>query len=115
MTKGKVAFENNVGKGVNAGTSILSFSYNVLYPSKKNFQFYFELKFILSSENAFNLDTSKCLLVDIELTISQTSLGIYKSIENTLGKGEIARNEQFLLFPQCFLPLWRPFCHFHKL
>ena len=22
--------------------------------------------------------------------------------ENTVGKGEIARNEQFLLFPQCF-------------
>ena len=28
----------------------------------------------------------------------------YKSFENTVGKGEIARNEQFLLFPQCFLP-----------
>ena len=28
-----------------------------------------------------------------------------KSFENTVGKGEIARNEQFLLFPQCFLPL----------
>ena len=26
----------------------------------------------------------------------------YKSFENTVGKGEIARNEQFLLFPQCF-------------
>ena len=25
-----------------------------------------------------------------------------KQIENTVGKGEIARNEQFLLFPQCF-------------
>ena len=25
-----------------------------------------------------------------------------KSFENTAGKGEIARNEQFLLFPQCF-------------
>ena len=25
--------------------------------------------------------------------------------ENTVGKGEIARNEQFLLFPQCFLLL----------
>ena len=25
-----------------------------------------------------------------------------KSFENTVGKGEIARNEQFLLFPQCF-------------
>ena len=25
-----------------------------------------------------------------------------KRVENTAGKGEIARNEQFLLFPQCF-------------
>ena len=33
----------------------------------------------------------------------------YKSFENTVGKGEIARNEQFLLFPQCFLPIWMDF------
>ena len=26
----------------------------------------------------------------------------FKWVENTVGKGEIARNEQFLLFPQCF-------------
>ena len=26
-----------------------------------------------------------------------------KAFENIVGKGEIARNEQFLLFPQCFL------------
>ena len=25
-----------------------------------------------------------------------------KRVENTMGKGEIARNEQFLIFPQCF-------------
>ena len=25
-----------------------------------------------------------------------------KKVENTVGKGEIARYEQFLLFPQCF-------------
>ena len=25
-----------------------------------------------------------------------------KQVENIVGKGEIARNEQFLLFPQCF-------------
>ena len=37
----------------------------------------------------------------------------YKSFENTVGKGEIARNEEFLLFPQCFLPIWKTFCHFH--
>ena len=31
-----------------------------------------------------------------------------------MGKGEIAQNEQFLLFPNRFLPLWRTFCHFHQ-
>ena len=38
-----------------------------------------------------------------------------KPFENTVGKGEIARNEQFLLFPQCFLPAWITFFHFRKI
>ena len=38
-----------------------------------------------------------------------------KSFENTEGKGEIARNEQFLLFPQCFLPNWITLCYFHQI
>ena len=37
------------------------------------------------------------------LTLSQTCPGFYmsvvRSLENTVGKGEIARNYQFLLFP----------------
>ena len=32
-----------------------------------------------------------------------------------MGKGEITRNEQFLLFPQCFLIVWRTLCHFHEI
>ena len=39
----------------------------------------------------------------------------YKSSENTVGKGKIAHNEQFLFFPQCFLPVWQNFCHFHQI
>ena len=35
-----------------------------------------------------------------------------KPFENTVVKGEIARNEQFLLFPQCFLPVWINFLPF---
>ena len=27
----------------------------------------------------------------------------------------VARNEQFLLFPQCFLPFWRSLCLFHQI
>ena len=38
----------------------------------------------------------------------------YKSFENTVEKGEIAHYEQFLLFPQYFLPIWRTFYHFHQ-
>ena len=36
------------------------------------------------------------------------------SFENTVGKGEIARNEQILLFLQCFIPFWRTFYQFHQ-
>ena len=42
------------------------------------------------------------------LRVSSTSL-----LENTVGKGEIARNDQFLLFLQCFQPIWITFCLFH--
>ena len=38
----------------------------------------------------------------------------YKSFENKVGKGEIACDEQFLLFPQCFLTIWKTFCHFRQ-
>ena len=36
--------------------------------------------------------------IDTHLTHQQQT-----TFENIVGKGEIARNEQFLLFPQCFL------------
>ena len=39
----------------------------------------------------------------------------YKSFENTVGKEAIARNKQFLLLPQCFLPVWRTFRHFRQI
>ena len=46
----------------------------------------------------------------------------YKYFENTVGKGEIALNKQFFLFPQCFLPIQGTFnfqqirnCHQHTL
>ena len=39
---------------------------------------------------------------------------LYQSLENAVGKGEIAHNEIFLLF-QCFLPFWRTFGHFRPI
>ena len=38
----------------------------------------------------------------------------YKSLENTVGKGEIARNKQFLLFLHCFLTFWKTLAMFIK-
>ena len=38
-----------------------------------------------------------------------------KSFENTVGKEEIAHNEQFLLLPQRFLPFCRSFCLIHQI
>ena len=35
-----------------------------------------------------------------------------RGLLKTLGKGEIARNEQFLLFPQCFLTVMENFLPF---
>ena len=35
------------------------------------------------------------------------------SLLKTLGKGEMARHEPFLLFLQSLLPVWITFCHFH--
>ena len=66
----------------------------------------------LSSTTAKPIVTENVLIYDDlnSLTLSQTSPGFYvsaaQSFENTVGKGEIARYEQFLLFPQCFLPIF---------
>ena len=53
------------------------------------------------------------------LTLSQQALVFtclqYRSLENTVGKGEIAHNEQFLLFPHCFLTFWKTFIHVYQI
>ena len=40
---------------------------------------------------------------------------LVESFENTVRKGDIASYNQFLLFPQCFLPFLKTFCHFHQI
>ena len=37
-----------------------------------------------------------------------------KPFENIVGKGEIAHNKQFLLYPHCFLPVKRTVSYFHQ-
>ena len=39
---------------------------------------------------------------DDNLKFDEHGRKLSKRVESTLGKGEIARYEQFLLFPQCF-------------
>ena len=50
-----------------------------------------------------NLDTSKLKQsADDNFKFQENSRKFSNQVENTVGKGEIARYEQFLLFPQCF-------------
>ena len=39
---------------------------------------------------------------DDNLNFEENGRNLFKPVENTMGKEEIARYEQFLLFPQCF-------------
>ena len=49
------------------------------------------------------LDSSKLeQFADDNFMFGGNGRKLSKRVENTIGKGEIARNEQFLLFPQCF-------------
>ena len=61
--------------------------------SEKKFTSWATLK--LTSANASKFGKAKILL-------SENSKKLPKRVENTVGKGEITRYEQFLLFPHCF-------------
>ena len=39
---------------------------------------------------------------DDDFKFDENGRKFFKRVENTVGKGEIARYEQFLLFPHCF-------------
>ena len=77
-----------------------SFSRNVFYPKR----------YLFSISNAFNplpddkvLDSSKLKeFADDNFKFDENERKLSKQVENSVGEGEIARYEQFLLFPQCF-------------
>ena len=49
------------------------------------------------------LDSSKLKeFADNNFKFGENGRKLSKQVENAVGKGEIARYEQFLLFPQCF-------------
>ena len=104
--------ENIVGKGKKMlVSSIFSFSQNVF----KRQDFYHKFSFLYPFlQDIINLNQLQVLL-----TLFQTSPGFmclqYNSFKDTVGKGEITCYKQFLLFPQCFLPIWRRLCQFHNI
>ena len=55
----------------------------------------------LSQTTHFRLFQTK-RVADDNFKLDENGRTFSKRIENTVGKGEIARYEQFLLFPQCF-------------
>ena len=55
------------------------------------------------------LDSSKLKeFADDNFKFDKNGRKLSKWVENTVGKGEIARYEQFLLFQQCFQKAWLP-------
>ena len=46
--------------------------------------------------------TERFKIIDDNFKFDENGRKLSKRVENTVGKGEIARYEQFLLFPQCF-------------
>ena len=73
----------------------------------------------LYSQNIFTrrqiLDSSKLKeFADDNFKFEENDRKLSKWVENTVGKGEIARYEQFLLFPQCFQVLFYRFFYIKK-
>ena len=79
------------------------------------------MEFVSDQANNIMEKGEKCLftfshsLIKWRLLCHLTHSHTMTPFENTVGKGEIARNKQFLLFPQCFLPVWITFCHFRQI
>ena len=69
-------------------TSNFSFSHSVLYQ--------------LTHNQTTNFRLFQTERVDFNFKFDENGRKLSKQVENTVGKGEIAHYEQFLLFPQCF-------------
>ena len=112
-------------------TCIFSFFQDVFNPLQNKTKFPFSVAIMMSSAIALSIwirlkfyrlvqgkkKDKSTLNLQYTLTFPKQALNItclhYKSLENTVGKGEIARNEQFLLFSQCFPPILRAVYHLY--
>ena len=93
LTKGNFSSENKTRKDCKENF-LPSYGFLALIPSPK-------------TKQKKELDSSKLLAFLWDKCCFSTQTLVFVSSEYTVGKGEIAHNEQFLLFPQSFLPIWR--------
>ena len=62
---------------------------------------HFKCPLILSQTTIWDWSKLK-EFADDNFKFDENGRNLYEWVENTVGKEEIARDEQFLLFPQCF-------------
>ena len=107
-TRGKKVFENIQGNEEMLVTCTFFFSYNVFDIFQRQFSkfeplFFFCLSKLYLFPKQQILDSSKLKeLADDTVKFDENGSEFPKRVANTVEKGEIARNEQFLLFPYCF-------------
>ena len=72
------------------------------------FSFFLQLTFSLPFPKQQLLDSSKLKeFADNNFEFDEKGAKFSKRVENTVGKGEIAHSEQFVLFPWCFQKTYR--------
>ena len=86
-------------------TSIFSLFHNVCHTMKQMLSIRWRLKFCslltFSQRANFRIFQTEGLCRQ-QFKFDENGEKFFKQVENTVGIGEIARFEQFLLFPQCF-------------
>ena len=105
-----MTFENAVGKGENAGNQHFLLFLQCFLPHHRQISSFepdlnrhLQVLLTLSQMTNFRLfQTGTKSLQTTMLNSMKMEECFSKQVENTVGKGEIARSEQFLLFPQCF-------------
>ena len=103
MTLKKKSFENIVRKGEYVDNQHFLLFPKCFLPIQKEHLLVSDIYFVICKR--FNPFPNKPLFLRV----------CSQSLLKTLWEEEIAQNKQFLLFPQCFLSIWKTFCHFHQL
>ena len=74
----------------------------IVEKAKNTGNLHFHLFTQRSQKSSFLTLSQTTNFADDNFTFDENCRNLLKWVENTAGKGEIARYEQFLLFPQCF-------------